>query len=63
MNEEYQKEYEEHFSPDGERIQYLMEHPEEFDKEGAHIKEEEKFSTLEDKNLERLERDFGGTPH
>lgn len=23
------KEYQEHFSPDGERIQYLMEHPEE----------------------------------
>jgi hypothetical protein len=28
MNEE-QKEYQEHFSPDGERLQYLMEHPEE----------------------------------
>ena len=31
MNEEQRKEYEEHYSPDGEKIQYMMEHPEEFD--------------------------------
>ena len=29
MNEEQKKEYEEHYSPDGERIEYLTEHPEE----------------------------------
>ena len=29
MTPEEQKDYEEHYSPDGERIQYLMEHPEE----------------------------------
>ena len=33
MNEEQQKEYQEHFSPDGERLQYLMEHPEENESE------------------------------
>jgi len=38
MNEEQQKEYEEHFSPEGERIQYLMEHPEEFISESEETK-------------------------
>jgi hypothetical protein len=33
MNNEEQKEYQEHFSPDGERLQYLMEHPEENESE------------------------------
>lgn len=31
MNDEAQKEYQEHYSPDGEYIEYMMENPEMFE--------------------------------
>lgn len=41
MSEEQEEEYQQHYSPDGEYIEYQMEHPEEFNND----KEEESITS------------------
>ena len=55
MNHDQQKEYEEHFSPDGEYIQYQMEHPEMNDQPMNNT-----IKPSRDKTVENTCKDCGG---
>lgn len=61
MSETEEQEYQEHFSPDGEYIQYQMEHPEEFDHESMNSNTIEKRIELFREKYRRVAHN-GGNP-